>query len=174
MVLLAWEGSYMGLGGLIGGVLSGFGAARAGREQGKDTVAGLNNQYLMDLMKQKQFAPLAPYGTAARQQMFGGIVKAWGLDKMFGDEFLSRLKEAKIPGYSAPDFMPTPRANLRSGRIGIDPNKPSSFQFDVPRGPGYLAGMTGGIASAASSGDLNSLFSRPRPAPTGGYGEEET
>jgi hypothetical protein len=126
----------------------------------------LNNQYLMDLMKQKQFAPLAPFGTAARQQMFAGIVKAWGLDNMFGDEFLSRLKNASIPGYNAPDFMPTARANLRSGQFGV--TGPGRFQFDVPRGPGYFGSIAESVGSYFAGGGGAALFGKPSGAPARG------
>jgi hypothetical protein len=149
--------------GIGGAILQGWGRARGAREQAKDTIAMLNNQYLMDLMRQKQFKPLAPFTTAARAQMFAGIMKAWGMENLFGDEFFTRLKDAKIPGYNAPDFMPVSRRNLSDRRFGI--TGPGRFQFDVPRGPGYAGSIMESVGSYMAGGGMKGAFGKPPAGP---------
>lgn len=110
-----WGNMASGAGTILSGVANAFGGGQSGggmnfnRTEAANRRIDLGNQFKMDLAQQQQFKPLAPFGTAARAQLLGGIVKAWGLDTLLGDKFtkvIGDLTSAKIPGYDAPNITP--------------------------------------------------------------------
>ncbi len=72
------------------------------RNRGQQTQVDAENQARMLLYREQQFNPMAPYTRLARGQMYASLARAWGYDKLLGEDFLNHVSNAgSYPGTSA-------------------------------------------------------------------------
>lgn len=84
---------------LVMGAVAGISAIAKSGDKGKENVVDAQNKFRYDLIREQQFNPMAPYGRLGRGKMFAAMARAWGYDKIFGEEFLNTVTDPKnYPG----------------------------------------------------------------------------
>lgn len=113
----------------IAPILAGLGAAFSGlgrnQQQQSNFPADLQDRYRYDVLRERQFNPLAPFERARKGQMYAAFARAWGLDKVLGNQYLDYVSDVKnIPGTAGigggenlktPDQLGIPAGERRGG-----------------------------------------------------------
>lgn len=88
-----WPGIMAAIGGLSGY----FGS----RDRGNEGITDRENQLRMELFREQNFNPMAPYQRLAKGKMYASFMRAWGMDKILGENFIDAVSDPRnFPGTS--------------------------------------------------------------------------
>lgn len=108
------------------------------RSAGKQSVNDFENRLRYQQFAEQQFDPAAPYRRLAKAQFAAAAMRAWGYDKIFGEDFLKAISDPKAyPGTE------------RVGGAGyMDPSK-AGFKRSGSTLGDIFSGIAGGMSAAA-------------------------
>jgi hypothetical protein len=116
-------------------------AGGVGKRKQRETMteADLMNRYRYQVLGEQAFDPYGPYRRAKRGALWASFARAWGFDKILGEDFLEHLSDPKsVPGTEA------------IGGAQYPTGPPSYLPQAKPSGGGW--GLFGDILGGAGMG----------------------